>query len=220
MRVVFTLALLSVLVSAAGAPASPAPEVDLGLDLYSKYVWRGFSLGDDPVVQPSASVTVGSTSLSAWASYDTGDGDEWTELDYTIEHAFDAGDHDLTAGLTYYTFPNLEDGNTCQDVFLSCTGQQPFPFTLGAYYNYDPDHGMYFELSTERAHGDGAFSLALGYNKHYLRADSGFSHALVSYSCAIPAGGFTVSPLLALSVALADGFDTEPYFGVSVGRAL
>ena len=46
-----------------------APEVCLGVDLVSRYIWRGINVGDAPSVQPSLSLEVRGFEIGAWGAY-------------------------------------------------------------------------------------------------------------------------------------------------------
>jgi hypothetical protein len=204
----------------AGAPAPSFAAVAAGLDVLSKYVWRGFTLMDDWVAQPTVTLSNKSLALSIWASYDLGD--ELTELDYTLSHGFKAGVLELEAGFVYYTFPNVEEGDdTSQELYVSATRPGQLPVNFAAYYDYDAGDGLYLEVGTEapvsREREAGTVSAALGYNRHQWRENTGFSHALISYTHDLPMGRATISPLLAFSAALdGDDFDNEFYGGVGV----
>jgi hypothetical protein len=204
----------------AGAPARSSPSVEVGLDVLSKYVWRGFTLTDDWVAQPTVTLSNDNLAFNIWASYDLGD--ELTELDYTLSHSFEAGDLELEAGFIYYTFPNVEEGeDTSQELYVSMTRPGQLPLNFVAYYDYDAGDGLYLELGTKvpvsREREQGTVSAALGYNRHQWRESTGFSHALVSYTHDLPLGAATISPLLAFSAALdGDDFDNEFYGGVGV----
>jgi hypothetical protein len=95
---------------------------NLTSDFYSKYVWRGQLLNDDPVFQPGLGVTYKGFTFSAWGNmgltnynkisddvdYDAG---EFTEWDYTLCYSgkFNPeGKLGYTAGFIKYQFPSSE----------------------------------------------------------------------------------------------------------------
>ncbi|MFC2121507.1 TorF family putative porin [Bacteroidota bacterium] len=45
--------------------------VDAGVDLVSRYVWRGSDFGDSPAFQPSVSISKGGFTLGSWGSFST-----------------------------------------------------------------------------------------------------------------------------------------------------
>lgn len=59
-----------------GAGAAGAAEVAAGGDLYSAYVWRGITLNDGLVAQPSMDVSVGGFNFNVWGNFDIDDYDD------------------------------------------------------------------------------------------------------------------------------------------------
>ncbi|MDR3250745.1 MAG: hypothetical protein LBT42_03665 [Tannerella sp.] len=101
-------------------------EVSAGGDIVSSYIWRGQDLGGVSI-QPSASVSVGGLSLSAWGSvgiesYDT------KEFDFTLGYSTGG----LSLAITDYWF------NTSNNYFdyASHTTAHMFEATLG--YDFGP----------------------------------------------------------------------------------
>lgn len=45
------------------------PNFDIGLDLSSRYIWRGFTYSNSPVIQPYMSYTIKGLTIGTWASY-------------------------------------------------------------------------------------------------------------------------------------------------------
>ena len=81
---------------------------------------------DGPVLQPEGSLSYQGFSGIIWANYDADEGDEWTELDYTLDYSTSLGrlSSDLKAlnvsvGYTYCTFPNLDEGDESHEVYLA-----------------------------------------------------------------------------------------------------
>jgi len=219
LRIVCLSTVLALAATCAGAAAQPT--VEAGVGLYSKYIWRGFDLVDEPVVQPSLTVTEGSLSLGLWANYDIGD--ELTELDYTVAHALPVGAYEGVVGYTYYTFPNVDEGGKSQEVFAGVRRPGRVPVSLTAYHDWDEGDGLYVELATEIAlparTGGGSVAAALGYNDHQWRDGSGLSHALLSYTQSTSVGAVSVCPTVAYSVALDDEFENYFYYGFAGGYA-
>ncbi|MFC1570735.1 hypothetical protein ACFL4E_03020 [Candidatus Omnitrophota bacterium] len=97
----------------------------------SKYIWRGWNLGDEPVWQMDTAIFWYGFTFDFWTNYslnnnkerDGGRYQEFTEIDYTFDYTFNIGemsdllDYDspdlldplsISAGYIYYTFPNLD----------------------------------------------------------------------------------------------------------------
>jgi hypothetical protein len=220
LRVVAVTALVILTATAAHAD----PTVTAGADIYSSYIWRGFELCDDPVVQPSVTLAGEALSFNVWGSFDAGDRGRCTELDYTLAHPFRAGDLEASVGFIYYTFPNLTEGRSTQEVFATLTRPGRVPVTLAGYYDYRLGDGLYAELGAavpvRVAGGDGSLALALGYNEHQWREGSGLSHLQAKLSRPIGAGRVTVSPVVGYSLGLSHDFSDHLFVGVSAGMAL
>ncbi len=82
-------------------------EVSADVAVNSKYIWRGFTLDDDPVMQQGIYASAYGFTVSMWGSFDikTDDSLDSDEVDYAIDYTYDAGKFSLSAGYTYYDFP-------------------------------------------------------------------------------------------------------------------
>ncbi|KJJ84543.1 secreted protein, partial [Candidatus Omnitrophus magneticus] len=49
-----------------------APNISAGTAFLTKYIWRGQNVGNDPVMQPDATISKWGLSASIWGNYDTG----------------------------------------------------------------------------------------------------------------------------------------------------
>lgn len=76
---------------------------------YSKYVWRGFVLDEDPVLQPGIYMSYKGFSVSLWSSMDMSneEGDKSDEIDYTIDYTFSIQKVNISLGHIYYDFPGI-----------------------------------------------------------------------------------------------------------------
>jgi len=59
--------------------------INLSVDLFSNFVWRGMSLNTSPVIQPEVSISLGNFSFGAWASTPFTPG-EYNELDLFVNY--------------------------------------------------------------------------------------------------------------------------------------
>lgn len=120
-----TLLVLEVQTPPAAAPApaaeEPAPSVTGGVnvDLFSKYVWRGFALTDRFAFQPSVFVSTKGLTVTSWSSFSpTGVDDNggfpgcfnedcpaWREHDLTIDYSKPVGKATISVGYINYLFP-------------------------------------------------------------------------------------------------------------------
>jgi uncharacterized protein (TIGR02001 family) len=83
-------------------------QVSSDMGIYSKYIWRGFKLDDDPVMQSGIYTSIKGFTVSVWGSFDIGTDDELAsdEVDYAIDYTYEFEDYlSLSLGHTYYDFP-------------------------------------------------------------------------------------------------------------------
>jgi len=155
--------------AAAPAVAGDACAVNLGADLYSRYIWRGLDIAGTPSVQPSLSVACSGVELGVWGAYTLSNGaSESDEVDFWLGYGRELGGGiSLSALLTDYTFPNAgvdffnfnnydavrddsipDPGAHTLELGLSVTGPESFPLTVSGSVNIYNDAGnnTYFEL--------------------------------------------------------------------------
>ena len=141
--------------SVTSAPAEDLVDVNVGVDLVSRYIWRGTDYGNSPSIQPALSVSSHGFELGAWAAYafsasssDTDEIDFWAGYQWAAESGAGFG-----LIVTDYTFPNagLKFGDSeahTIEVGASVTGPETFPLTASGYVNVRNDDGnnTYFQL--------------------------------------------------------------------------
>jgi len=161
------------------------PEVGGNVAFMTKYVWRGWLLDEEPVMQFDTSLSKWGFTLDVWGNYSLnndksknfGRYEELTELDYTISYDFTIGEmgeklgvetpeildpFGISAGYIFYTFPNLdfnEKGSYTQEVFLGCSYHmflQPF---FKWYWDVEAARGSYLQFG-----GGHTFDLGGGVN--------------------------------------------------------
>ena len=153
-----------------------APEVSLGVDLVSRYIWRGINVGDAPSVQPSLSLEVRGFEIGAWGAYSLSNeitgGDE---IDLWLGYGFELpGGGEAGLVLTDYYFPNAgepfsnfnnyddEDGPGAHILELGGSFTFPsFPLTLAGYVNVYNDAGNNIYLQADYPFMVGETSLNL-----------------------------------------------------------
>lgn len=160
---------------------SSAATFDYGV--FSKYIWRGWNLFDDPVYQANMGVSQGGISAGISGNYALGDLDRLTELDFTVDLAHSFGIVSCNIGYIQYTFPNVAVGAGRDSAEIYCgfgidTYAAP---SITVYYDFQDGDGTYAELGLSHGfevHGIGIEpGVALGYNDHQWRAvGSGFSN--------------------------------------------
>ncbi len=130
-----------------------AADATANLDLMSAYVWRGITVNDSPVLQPSIDVSKNGFGLNVWANYDldeyyddTPDDNEFSEVDLTLYYGFDIQKLGVTVGVIEYLFPAGAEGT--REVYTSLS--YPLIGGLSAgfdfYYDWDEVDGYYTDL--------------------------------------------------------------------------
>jgi uncharacterized protein (TIGR02001 family) len=129
--------------------------VETSIDFMSKYVCRGGVLTDEPVIQPSVTLSYGDFSFNVWGSIDTTaineDNDDTynlQEVDYTLSYAFAPSEAlEMEVGVIAYVCP----GTTCDttsEVFMTATlATMPLTPSLTVYYDFDEFESGYANLS-------------------------------------------------------------------------
>jgi hypothetical protein len=209
-------------------------EVSASVDMYSKYVWRGFLLDDDPIVQPAVTISSGIFEGGFWGSWDVTNDDtlKSDEVDGWLGVAFDLGfiDEDyvfigVTAGHTWYAFPEgdtgLADGSHAEEFYIGLsldTFLSPY-FTWygdysdegsggadGNYYMFGIGHS--FTLSE-----DYGITLDVGQeiglnNEAFIVGDGGYSLTTVGMTLPL-SDNVTLAPMIAYSAPFGDLEDSS-----------
>lgn len=144
------------------AMADNAVTVNTGVDLYSRYIWRGLDIASTPSVQPSLSVSYAGLELGAWGAYTLSHGasasdevDFWLSYDRELKNgvSFSAILTDYyfpNAGIDFFNFNNYDavkddgvpdPGAHTAEAGLSVTGPSSFPVTVSGYVNVYNDAG-------------------------------------------------------------------------------
>ena len=158
-------------------PSSAGVEVGSETGLASQYIWRGLTVVNRPVLQPSlwASGSLGdfTATLSLWSSLEIGryDGSsdlsesngshafDLTESDPSFELAYSLGDSEaeVAAGISGYLYPNAS-GLTMDDSAAEVYGRVTLPpvpvlgvvSTFSAYQDVTAIDGTYLEAGLSR----------------------------------------------------------------------
>lgn len=163
-RAALALAAGTMLLGTVGADEKALPfDVELGADLFSHYVWRGMVLTDDPVIQPSLTISketaAGTFGFNVWGSFDLtdineGNGSDFRlqEIDYTLSYAKSLTEWiDFEAGVIYYRFPGTTYDSTWEGyASLSFPAVSLFTPSITAYYDFDEVEGWYIKAAIER----------------------------------------------------------------------
>ena len=144
----------------------------------SEYIFRGIQFSEDSF-QPSLDVAYGAFYLGAWAALPVGDGavNFGDEIDIYGGYGFDVSDFvSMDVGVTYYTFPDAQDGffdtldeedgtgaNTVEP-FVGFAFGVPLDPSLYVYYDFmfdtvtlQGDAGYSFPMTEEASFDVGAY---------------------------------------------------------------
>ena len=186
-------------------------------DVYNKYIWRGFTLDTDGVVQPGVSLSGYGLTLSSWSSFDVSNSDALSsdEVDIIVDYTYEFEYASVSAGHTTYNFPGsgLRSkewyvGLAFPDVLLSPKitmyndyGKEENGGGDGQYLNLGVSHCMMI-LSAPEISLDLAASV--GFNdKLFIKGNGG--DYLLSAGLAIPlTKNATLSPKLGYAVPFGD----------------
>lgn len=180
-------------------------EVSGDLAFYSNYMWRGFMLDGDAVIQPGMYLTtpespLGSLTFGVWASRDLQSNDSLAsaETDLSLDYTYSLEDIDLvdaldlSLGLIYYDFTDIDGFSRETYVGLSLPELLLSP-SLFFYYDFGRE---------EDGGGDGSYT------------EIGLSH---SVPFTVPVSGKDVNMSLDLGTAI--GFNHEQYIAGDGGQA-
>lgn len=190
-------------------------------DFFSKYVFRGFTYSDKPVIQQSVTASYKDLNITGWFNFDT-EMEDLNEEDLMIDFAKSLGEVTLLAGYELFTFPNTDIPKT-QEVYIGVSLDKVLlnP-TLLVFYDFEDGDGTYGEFSLNEGVKFGDVEVLanakLGYNDHYFRENSGLSH--VEIGVAIPINltdNLAITPNVNYSKSLDDrDFEDELYGGISL----
>lgn len=194
----------------------------VAMDFYSKYIWRGFALERDPVVQPSTSLSYKGLSFTFWSSWDTDnqDGVNGDEMDFVVDYTKTFDKFSLSVGHTYYDFPGTHGYSR---EFYVGAGTPTIPLTripVSTSLKFYRDYG-----STENGGGTGDYlelclaasrlilkdpgisldlGLTIGYNHHlFINGDGG--QTTMSAGLTIPlVKSLALKPRLNYTIPFAD----------------
>jgi len=151
-----TLALTGlILLGAAQAAVAAGPvDVEANAGIYGKYVWRGITVTDDPVLQADVTAGVAGLSLGVWGNVDltdvNADSPSLNEVDWTLAYGVSLPKISLSLGFIHYRFPDFSDANTTE-AFVGAELNVPLSPALTIYQDVDAVEGGYWAASV--SHG-------------------------------------------------------------------
>lgn len=155
------------------------PDISVDTAFLSAYVWRGQTLTDAAVFEPSASISYKNSTASIWANQNLGGNGELSELDYIFDYTANIGDIEeyltdsaesfldvlnASLGFTVYTFPNLEDDDfDSYEPYIGLSADIPLKPFIIFYYDFDNGNGGYLEFGISHSVAAKDFDVDMGY---------------------------------------------------------
>lgn len=222
--VLLLIAVLSLSTINAQEEEKSKAKLDLGLDVQSRYIWRGIQLGGNSAsAQPWVELSSGGFAIGAWGAYNLGGLGEGNEADLYMSYAFSDS---FSVGVTDYFFPGegsggyfpYKDGHVFE-AMLSYSG--PIGITVATNFagaiedeNGNNAYSTYVEASYETAIGGTPLTLAVGGvlgddNGYYFTDGSGLINVTVGTSKEIK---FSDSFRLPVNAAITLNPDSEDIF--------
>lgn len=220
-------------------PKTSSSSLDIGVDIQSRYIWRGLQLGgNSPSAQPYIEFSTGSFSIGALGAYNLGGTGTGNEADlyisYSVSEAF-------SITITDYFFPS--DGNAqgyfpynkghVFEAMISFAGTEKFPIgvsvatNFGGAIKYDDGgkektaYSTYVELSYGTTVGDVEFGLFAGAvfgddNSYYFTDGSGLINLGISVAKEVKLSDSFSLPINAALILNPDAENIYLTFGFSL----
>ena len=166
-----------------------SPGLSAGLDLVSRYQWRGLVLSGSPAVQPFLELQTGGFVMGAWGSASL-QADDWQETDLYVGYRLGSFslmvfDYFMYREQDQEDFFNYHPDRSAHvlELIASYEGSDKLPLRLLAGWNFygaDPDRSLYGEAAWMGQSGNLDWELFAGYtpSRGYYHEDrKGFTHA-------------------------------------------
>ena len=241
MKVVFGVLMAGLMLMSVGAvQAQQEVSIDVALDGYSGYIWRGGILGadDKAVLQPSLTLGIGETGLSfnVWGSAFVQDRtplDQVDELDLTVDLSRSLGEDSpvsFSVGYIQYTFPSLNTGTKhSEEVYGGLSLDHILAPSVTFYYDFGLIDGWYLtagvgpEFPLGEEEGGPTFSLGasvgISDSAYGTNGSTGFNDVTVTGSVNFSSGQFSISPTVGFSYAddSINADNSSFWGGISIG---
>lgn len=181
-------------------------EAEVLTQVRSGYAWRGQTIADGPVFQPSASISFGGFALDMWGNMnldssndfgDMGSGrGRFTEWDTTLSYSTQVGNNNLSLGISHFDYPNTGYASTTE-IFAKATGSGSVSPFLEVNRDIDEIEGTYIKFGAEKiweltsgSTFTGSVGVGFadrGYNNGYFGVDrSGFNDLELNANYSVP----------------------------------
>jgi hypothetical protein len=211
-------------------------DFEVTADFFSKYIWRGQNLDDDPVFQSGISASYKGLIASVWGNLEltniNGNSGDFSEVDYSLGYSGTMPGMegvDYSVGISYYDFPGTRTKDTTE-LYWGLNFDLPLTPSIMVYHDVDEAEGTYISFAV--AHSiekiaelgpDTPIGMEIGaslgwgsgsYNKYYWGTDqSKLNDLAFSVSFPIEIGGLTVAPGLNYVTLLSDDIRATDTYG-------
>lgn len=128
-------------------------ELEVTSDFFSKYIWRGQNLDDDPVFQSGISAHYGGLTAAIWGNLEltniNGNSGDFSELDCSLDYSSEMPWMEgvgYSVGVIHYDFPGTTTKDTTE-VYWGLRFDLPLNPSVVLYHDVDEADGTYFLLS-------------------------------------------------------------------------
>lgn len=127
--------------------------IEVTADYFGKYIFRGQNLSDDPVFQPSLSISYDNFTAGIWSNMDlrniNGNSGDFSEVDYSLDYSSTLPGIEgvgYSVGVIYYDFPGTKIKDTTE-VYWGLNFDLPLSPSITVYHDVDEAEGSYVSLS-------------------------------------------------------------------------
>ncbi len=145
---------------AAPMMAQTLVEAEVLTQVRSGYAWRGQTISDGPVFQPSASISFGGFALDMWGNMNLDSSNDFggmgsgrgrfTEWDTTLSYSTQLGNNSLNIGISHFDYPNTGYASTTE-IFAKATGAGAVSPFLELNRDIDEIEGTYLKIGAEKS---------------------------------------------------------------------
>ena len=215
-------------------------DFELATGFFSKYIWRGQNVDDDPVFQSGISASYKGLTATIWGNLElTNINDksgDFSELDYSLDYSSampGIGGVEYSVGVIYYDFPGCTaDGTRCPDtteVYWGLNFELPLSPSITVYHDVDEAEATYISFAVGQSiekiaelGPDVPVGMEIGaslgwgsasYNKYYWGTDqSKMQDLTLSVSFTMDIADWTFAPSLNYVTLVSDDIrDTDVY---------
>ena len=187
----------------------------VNLDYKSRYLFSGIPFSTGSVLQPGIALGYNGFSLNAYTNYDA-DTDEINEggifASYYYQYSKSAG---VYVGVANFNYKHIKEAGKWDSTYEFNSGLiTALPGNPELHYARDfslAEDGQTIRLALTHEVPAGAVTFTgsgnIVYNDNYYRIGSDVSHFDLSLSMTVPAGRFTLTPMVTYQHAIADDFE-------------